>query len=628
MEVEKAIQKTIIKKQTNVLKSQVNMNYLESLKNYLRNDEEEPTGKFPEMTEIRIGSHEGPAFTSVRVAQSWGSLLEEKSRNASFADAHSDKEASIESGSASKGNLVAETLDLEEDLLDNWSSEAVGGSGKKGQSQSPMPDMKNDFHWQSLRFGSGTYGKLDLISSTMRCWNGINLVDKRSLVMRMFLLDLEEKLKSSDESQSLLWENFEMHEIANREMFSKLEEDHSRLKSENEELKKEMAKLRKEHNKTKDVLFNVIAFMKDGLNNSPNMAKLDQEVPENKGSNQNTGGIPTPISLKAKEVTPVLKQEQSPIKSNAKETEPRDDNESVVVEEKASEVEDEVREEEDLMAFLNVPLMNPITRRRLIAERKIPKPSPNKDALTSLPKYSGPNERRSTEETQRITLSWLSSVEGVILSQDAMVQDVYDKLPFLLEENAGVWFRQSCIKSGHFKTWNDFRQALLKVFLGPDWKHDLERTFNTIRQEEKEPGVNFVLRVWSLAKQIDPAYPEDAILAKIATAMKPKLWNRIPRTERQDYFSLVEVVAVYDEDGYSRRPATLEENFRKQPKQTFPKPVPYPSTEKKVSRCYICQKEGHMARNCPSKRLVASTSKVDAKHYASGKGKGASLGTK
>ena len=56
------------------------MNYLESLKHYLRNDDEEDqAGKFPEMTEIHIGSHEGPAYTSVKVAKSWGSLLEGKS---------------------------------------------------------------------------------------------------------------------------------------------------------------------------------------------------------------------------------------------------------------------------------------------------------------------------------------------------------------------------------------------------------------------------------------------------------------------------------------------------------------------------------------------------------------------
>ena len=611
------------------------MNFLESLTSYLRNDEDDQRRDFPEMSEIRIGGFDGPGFTSVKVTKSWGSLLEKTSGKASsVANAQSDEEVVVEDLDINKEGLVVEDADLEEDLLDGWSNEAVGGSGKLGQPQSPMPEFKNDFHWQSLRFGANTYGKLDLITSVMRSWNGINLLDKRGNVTRSFLLDLEEKLKSSEESQSLLWENFELHEVGNREMFSKLEEDFAKLKIENEELKEEIKKMRREHNKTKDVLLNIIAFMKEGLKSGPNgVVVLDQTVPASNESHKSSGSITksTPLKLKetTKEVAPVLKEDQSSNKAIAKETALKDEKESLAMEDEASENNAmEAREEDDIMAFLNVPLMNPITRRRMIAERKLPKPSPNKDALNSLPKYSGPNERRTTEETQRTTLSWLSSVEGIILSQDATVQDVYDKLPFLLEENAGVWFRQSCIKSGHFKTWNDFRQALLRVFLGPDWKHDLERTFNTIRQEEKEPGVNFVLRVWSLAKQIDPAYPEDAILAKIATTMKPKLWNRIPRTERRDYFSLVEVVAVYDDDGYSRRSTTNEESSRKPLKQVFPKTFSHPNTEKRGNKCFICHKEGHVARNCPgNKRMVAATT-ASSGNGQSGKGKGASLGTR
>ena len=433
------------------------------------------------------------------------------------------------------------------------------------------------------------------------------------------------------------------------EMFSKLEEDNSRLKMENEALKTDLMKLKKEHDKTKKVLLGVIAFMNEGLNEQatkkPNIAAnvvetggskkddSDRSIKSEVVSSNDAGNKSLPdFVLKNRPPKGLKTKENRTIKEETKvKYEESSDGELVLDDTQSSIVEDIANQEDaDIMSFLNVPLMNPITRRRLIAEKKLPKPSPNKDALSSLPKYSGPNERRSAEETQRITLSWLSSVEGVILSQDATVQDVYDKLPFLLEENAGIWFRQSCMKSGHFKTWNDFRQTLLKIFLGPDWKHDLERSFATIRQEEKEPGVNYVLRVWSLAKQIDPTYAESAILAKIATSMKPKLWKSIPRNERKDYNSLVEVIAVYDEDGYSRRTGGNDDIGKKQHKQFSPKPTTFTVKNNDFvgKKCYHCHKEGHTSKYCPEKRRIVATTKTSDNKGQSGKGSGALLGTK
>ena len=165
-----------------------------------------------------------------------------------------------------------------------------------------------------------------------------------------------------------------------------------------------------EQNKTKEVLLNIIAFMKDSLNKGPDYYVKDQKGPtnsksgleEDKNSVKSTGStrLKTKINLSKDEVASV------------------EDEKALVVEEKASTIGEDVmaQDDSDIMSFLNISLINPMVRRRLIAERKLPKPSPKKDALSSLPKYSGPNEHRRTEETQRITLSWLNSVEGVIIS--------------------------------------------------------------------------------------------------------------------------------------------------------------------------------------------------------------------
>ena len=584
--------------------------------------EENFNNNMPEMSEVDMGRREfvktmfegdGINSVSIDVSNAWETLVGKRRPTPSTSKpAKSIEEVSVVSKKEFSGH--------EEEASEyKWSNDAEEGSGTFGTKvTSPMPEVSNNAHWISLEFGHDTYGKLSPQDSLKRTWHGVYHMDKRTQALRSYILGMEERLQSSGEMQNLLWKSFEEYESFHREQFIKMEDERQSLRRENLTLREELDVLKKEQEKTQRVLVNLIEFVGDSMDNHMYKSSV-----QNAADERSQKGIPKePTAVVEGPLKMPLKGHGSGRKGNDKGEESDDS---------ASTVENDGTPGLDAMAYLNFPLINPNERRRLIEQRKIPKPTPNKEALNSLPKYGGPTNRMSKEEVQKVTLSWLSSVEGVVLSQDATIQDVYDKLPNLLEDNARIWFQQCVMTFGHFKTWNDFRQAILLVFLGPDWKHSLERSFAMIKQEDKEPGVNFVLRVWNLAKQIDPAYKESAILAKIATTMKPRLWNRIPRDERNDYFSLVRVVAVYDEENHYQPVIKDEYSSRRSNPRT---PVPTSSRENNHSykglykkKCYQCGSEGHVVKDCPHKKLVA-TSVANNEGRSSGKVRGALLGTK
>ena len=603
------------------------------------NSDEEDDFEAPkvEMTEVKFGTgfvdelykEDVSRGTPINVTGAWEAMLAKKRPTSSLDQVVENVvDDPSEKGRTLPGiAIITETGAKTDEASDDWSQHGEEGSGEYGAKiTSPIPMVNKNFHWNSLEFGTGTYGKLGLKSTMQRMWNGINILDKRTVSLRSFILEMNEKQEGAKESQLSLWEAFSEHEAFTKDKLSRLEDEKDSLKTQNEFLMKELKLLKMEHEKTQKVLLGVIEHLSESveIQSAEGKQKVDQEVPIYRALSTSKAKK----SINAGEKLVKHKPKEKPIKDDDDSSNPEEQSNKG---RKAKPMQSEKHQDTfDVMAFLDTPLMNPNLRRQKIEQRLLPKPLPNKDALNALPKYGGPTARLTTEELQRKTLTWLSSVEGVVLSQEATIQDVYDRLPNLLEDNARTWLQQTVMTTGHFKTWNDFRQALLTVFLGSDWKLGLERSFNSIHQNEKEPGVNYVLRVWSLAKQIDPLYLESAILAKIATTMKPDLWSAIPRDERSDYFTLLRVVAAYDEENNQTnhaKEANQKKGFKSYPSAT--KDLMAKEYKKKI--CYLCSKEGHISRDCPNKRLVASTSKADAresKSYASGKGKGALLGTK
>jgi hypothetical protein len=271
-------------------------------------------------------------------------------------------------------------------------------------------------------------------------------------------------------------------------------------------------------------------------------------------------------------------------------------------------------------SFLEQTIIDPVKRRELISLGKLPRPFPNMDALNNLPKYRGCTEGVTTEKLQNYTMDWLRKVEGVITAQDANVQDVYDKLPNLLDGAAKIWFQQTVKNNGHFVKWSEFRQALIRMFLGPEWKRNLENSFATIKQREKEPGISFMLRVYDHALQIDPNYDEAGIMTKIAVGMNPKLWQKIPFEKRADYASLISCITIYDNEQNEEIPRFQPKNRSYNPNFNKKNSQPEKKEKQQSPHCYLCGSSGHYSSNCPKKKNVNAATTDDKPK--SGKGKG------
>jgi hypothetical protein len=574
-----------------------------------RNGEESDVGtsqRVPEMSEVPFcrGSSVLGSTGNMDVAKVWGEMLSAGKPSSS----HSSSSKITQTTKTKKPAVEHEELE-HEDVEAQWSNNGEGGSDEP-KSITPMLNIINEMHWKRLEDTDGVMNVKE--RETNRMWNAISWLDRRSIALRSYALDANDRIRNTSDTQDVMWENIDSFEASIREKVNRLQAEQEAFKNESELLREEITQLKEEnqtllsdnavlvrelrtlkdeHQKVQSVVIEMISylqnreqpkFVKENQVEDPSINKSEYDASRKENGSNHGEGVP---------------------ESNA-------NNENM-----------------DLMSFLYTPLMNPVTRREKINCGKLPKPTPNREALNALPKYMGTSGNMGTKDLQRVTLEWLSTAEGVVLSQEATIQDVYDRLPSLLEGTARIWLQQTVKTQGHFETWNHFRQELLNVFLGPDWKYSLERSFATIKQGEKEPGVNYVLRVWNTAKQIDPEYAEGAILAKIATTMNPRLWNRIPREERKDYFSLVKVVAVYDEESRTSTQGHLIRESKPN-KPTNPKQTSTPNAKPKKRICYLCGGEGHIAKDCPKRNIVAATFQSNADQDASGKVKGALLGTK
>lgn len=624
------------------------MSFWGSLSQILSNENEEISENLPEMRETPFRRSVEQAIMldtgkEEDVVKAWENLLVKQQPTWTTGG---NKEDMPSFGNNWNPNGENPPVDYDPSNVGNVSDDAPSHHADEGSDEftakavSPLPEMEDNSCWLSLEFGHNTFGKLGRTATMSRSWYGINWLDKRTIVLRSAMLNLKNKLIEMEARQHQTENDVEaldsikkdlkkleeehldwcLETRALRNLISNLQKENSSFKNDNEQLKAEVGSLKEELRKTNKVVLKMIDYMSG--NENTGLPRDDQIVPQKKSETSRTPTIlkqnPTKVdapSLEKKEVPKTPKSNTSP-------------------EDSESESDPEIQ---DPTKFLETKIMDPVKRRIKMAKNK-KEPSANKTALNELPKYGGPTAKMTSEEVQRMTLTWLNKVEGLVLTGEVSIQDVYDRLPYLLEENAQTWFRQRVITAGHFRTWEEFRQALLTVFLGPDWKYALERSFSTIRQEEKEPGVNYVLRVWSLAKKIDPLYQESAILAKIATTMKPKLWNRIPRDERNDYHTLVRVVAAYDEEMPQYNQLQKEQGFnKKHQKMTSPTFKEQSFNQRAIrekirpKRCFLCEKEGHIAKECPSRKLIASAiADNDAKNNSKvqGKGKGALPGTR
>lgn len=146
--------------------------------------------------------------------------------------------------------------------------------------------------------------------------------------------------------------------------------------------------------------------------------------------------------------------------------------------------------------------------------------------------------------------------------------------------------------------------------MGKDCHTQLEDAWNSLRQDKREQGAAYLVRVLQLAKQLEPPLPEGLILSKLRSSIHPAIWREIPWTEKCSIEKLQKFIALYDKENESEvssKYPTQEEGYRQLSRQS--------SDFQGKPFCRVCRKSGHSENNCYLKRKT--TAVAQNKNYDS-----------
>ena len=217
--------------------------------------------------------------------------------------------------------------------------------------------------------------------------------------------------------------------------------------------------------------------------------------------------------------------------------------------------------------------------------------------------------------------NWITSVDSYFALTHTKPPDIYHYLNTILTGEAVTWFRFLYRNiDSNAVTWETIKMSIKAYFVPPNYTHRLRDEWAYLRQTTTVS--DYYARLTQLAMQLGEV-EEERLVDKFIHGLKPKTRTEVelrdPQTLEQasqiaDHFDTI----VYHRPSFAPSQSFYQEDTRGEPMQldvlqidalrtkTQPSKLKKLTNEEQahlrsINACFKCHKQGHMARECPTK---------------------------
>jgi hypothetical protein len=217
--------------------------------------------------------------------------------------------------------------------------------------------------------------------------------------------------------------------------------------------------------------------------------------------------------------------------------------------------------------------------------------------------------------------NWITSVDGYFALTHAEAPDIYHYLNTILTGEAATWFRFIYRNTDpNTVTWENVKASVKRYFVPPNNIRRLRDEWAYLRQTTTVS--DYYARLTQLAMQLGEV-EEERLVDKFIRGLKPKTRTEVELRDPQTLEQASRIADRFDTIVY-QRPSSIplqsshQEDTRGEPMQLDTlhmapfKTKTQPSKLRKLTHddrahlrstnaCFKCRKQGHIARECPTK---------------------------
>ena len=211
--------------------------------------------------------------------------------------------------------------------------------------------------------------------------------------------------------------------------------------------------------------------------------------------------------------------------------------------------------------------------------------------------------------------NWITSVDSYFALTHAEAPDIYHYLNTILTGEAAAWFRFIYRNvNPDAVTWEVVKTSIKAYFVPPNYTRRLRDEWAYLRQTTTVS--DYYARLTQLAMQLGEV-EEERLVDKFIRGLKPKTRTEVELRDPQTLEQASRIADRFDTIVY-HRPSFARSQFHQEDTRGEPMQIDVfrtktqPSKLKKltnderahlrsINACFKCRKQGHMARECPSK---------------------------
>ncbi|XP_055910415.1 uncharacterized protein LOC129944776, partial [Eupeodes corollae] len=201
----------------------------------------------------------------------------------------------------------------------------------------------------------------------------------------------------------------------------------------------------------------------------------------------------------------------------------------------------------------------------------------SRDIEESLPLFSGDDNYSISK--------WIENVEDAMVTNHLSDSEAFIYFKRLLKGTAKLFLR-----SRTFRSWKDLRAALMSEFHYHTTATDVHNTLRNRKKRRDENYQQYVLSMQEIASSAE--IDEQDVIAYIIKGIPDSIFNKQIMLTANTIADLKNILRKYEKMKSELQPTSSGYNRSVQPSRSVP------GVDAKV-RCFNCDEEGHISRNCP-----------------------------